>query len=135
MEPVSLIVAALVAGAAAGATDATKEAVAAAYRRLLVAVRARLADRPDGPLTLDRFAEEPATWEPSLRAELTAAGADRDEALMALARQMLAGTAQDAGPGPKYRTEFHGQVGTAVVGDTAHVEVTVHKPGPATDRA
>ncbi|AVZ77068.1 hypothetical protein SLUN_37800 [Streptomyces lunaelactis] len=134
MEPLSLIVAALVAGAAAGATDATKEAVVAVYRRLLVAVRARLADRPDGLLTLDRFEEEPATWEPSLRAELAAAGADRDEALMALARQMLAGTAQD-GPGPKYRTEFHGQVGSAVVGDSTHVEVTVHKPGPATDRA
>ncbi|MER5465718.1 hypothetical protein ABT010_34595 [Streptomyces sp. NPDC002668] len=133
MEPVSLIVAALVAGAAAGATDATKESVVAVYRRLLVAVRERLADRPDGPLTLDRFGEEPATWEPSLRAELAAAGADRDEALMALARQTLAGTGQD-GPA-KYRTEFHGQVGSAVVGDTAHVEVTVHKPGPPTERA
>ncbi|MEU6064997.1 MULTISPECIES: hypothetical protein [Streptomyces] len=135
MEPVSLIVAALAAGAAAGVSDAAKESVVAAYRQLREAVRARLAGRPDGRLILERFEEQPDTWERPLRAELAASGVDAEEALIALARRVLAEAGRDDRQGAKYQTHFHGRVGNAVVGDSAHVDMTVHESGPGPDQA
>jgi hypothetical protein len=135
VEPISLLIAALAAGAAAGFSDVAKESVVSAYQRLRGAVQARLAGRAEGPLILERFEQAPETWEHPLRAELTAAGAVDDEALVAMARQVLAGIEKGNGPGPKYQTDFHGQVGGVVVGDAARIDVNINKPGSAGDPA
>ena len=47
MDPVTLIVTALAAGAATGMTESAASAVKDAYRSLLALVRKRLAGRPD----------------------------------------------------------------------------------------
>ncbi|MCC3773744.1 hypothetical protein [Streptomyces sp. UNOB3_S3] len=132
MEPVSLIVTALVAGATAGMTDAAKDsvrnAVLSAYRELRERVRARLAANEHGLLVFDRFERDPQTWARPLRAELTDAGAAEDAELMSVAQQVLQQTGQEDGSAPKYSTRFQGEVGSAVVGDDAHVNVTINKP-------
>src|SRR5258708_697534 len=87
MEPVTLILAALAAGASAGVLDAlkddVKEKARAAYARLHALVRKRVAGRPHGELALAEYESAPQKWEGLLTAELTEAGAAQDDALVA----------------------------------------------------
>jgi hypothetical protein len=94
MDQVELIVAALAAGSALmphdGAPDQQSAAAAlAASASLRALARKRLAARPDAAMVLARHAEAPQTWQGPLAAELTAAGAAGDEALVAAAAVVL----------------------------------------------
>jgi len=93
MEPVTLILAALAAGASAGALDAlkddVKEKARAAYARLHGLVARRVSGRPHGELALAQYASAPQKWEGLLAAELTEAGAARDDDLVTAARAFL----------------------------------------------
>ena len=59
MDPVTLIVTALAAGAASALQDGVSSAVKDAYARLRAAVRKRLAGRPDGEPVLARHEAAP----------------------------------------------------------------------------
>jgi hypothetical protein len=74
MIPVTLIVTALVAGAATALQDGVSSAVKDAYARLTALVRKRCAAHPDGELVLARHERAPQVWDKPLAAELTAAG-------------------------------------------------------------
>lgn len=93
MEPVTLILAALAAGASSGAlgalTDEAKDAVKAAYANLLGLVKGRVAGRSDAELALDRYPRAPEKWEAVLSDELTGVGADDDAELLAAAKALL----------------------------------------------
>jgi hypothetical protein len=89
MDPVSLIVTALAAGAASAVQDGASEAVKEAYRRLRDAVRRRLGGRPDGELVLARHEAAPDTWQAPLEAELSQAGAGNDTGLVDAARALM----------------------------------------------
>jgi len=89
MDPVTLIVTALVAGAAAGLKDAASSAIKDAYNGLKGLVRRKLADHPDGELVLDRHGQDPQVWEKPLAQELTAAGAGDDPALVSAAQALM----------------------------------------------
>jgi len=89
MDPVTLIVTALVAGAAAGLKDTASSAIKDAYNGLKKLVRGKLADRPDGQLVLARHEQDPQVWNKPLVQELTAAGADDDPALVTAAQALM----------------------------------------------
>ncbi|MGH3398056.1 MAG: hypothetical protein ACRDPO_25545 [Streptosporangiaceae bacterium] len=114
MDPVSLIVAALAAGATAGVTGAASSAVQDAYSGLKALVRGRLAGRGDGELVLARHAQAPDAWAGPLSAELTAAGAGSDAGLIAAAHMVMAladGAGSRAG---KYVVQVSGGQGVQV---------------------
>lgn len=89
MDPVTLVVTALAAGAALGLKDAASAAVKDAYGTLKALAKKRLAGRPDGELIVARYEQAPEVWGPPLAAELTAAGADNDDALVAAAQALM----------------------------------------------
>ena len=89
VDPVTLIVAALVAGAAAGLKDTASSAVKDAYNGFKGLVRRRLAGQPDGELVLARHEQDPQVWDKPLAQELISAGADGDPALVAAAQALL----------------------------------------------
>lgn len=93
MEPITLIVAALAAGASAGAIDAlkdnAKEAAKTAYAKLRGLAKKRVAGRPDGELALERYEAAPQKWEAVLTAELTEAGAADDADLVTAAQSLM----------------------------------------------
>ncbi len=89
MDPVTLIVAALGAGAALGLKDAASAGVQDAYAGLKALVKKRFAGRPKGELVLAEHEAAPETWEKPLAAELTTAGADRDGELVAAAQALM----------------------------------------------
>jgi RIP homotypic interaction motif len=93
MDPITLIVTALAAGATAGGLDtvkdATKAAVQSAYAKLRGLAKQRVAGQPDGELALDRHETSPQKWESLLTAELTEAGAAGDADLVAAAKALM----------------------------------------------
>lgn len=89
MDPITLILTALAAGAALGVKDAASAAVLDAYNGLKALVRRRLAGRPDGEVVLKRYGTAPKTWHDPLAEELTAADAASDTELVAAAKALL----------------------------------------------
>ena len=63
MDPITLIVTALAAGAALGVKDTTSSAVKDAYAGLKALVRKRLAGRPGADLVLARHEKAPEPWQ------------------------------------------------------------------------
>jgi len=110
MDPITLIVTALAAGAAVGLKDTASSAVMDAYEKLKALVKKRLKDHPDGELALDRYEQAPATWRAPLEAELAAASADSDTDLLAAAQALMA----LAGEPGKYRVDVHDSRGVYV---------------------
>jgi hypothetical protein len=115
---VDLILAALVAGAAAGSGDAAKAAVQDACAQLREVLRRRMAGRVRAQQVLDGVEPGPGTWQAELGAELVMSGAAGDGAVLAAARQVL-GLVDPAGMAEgKYRVEVdHAQ--HLHVGDTS----------------
>ena len=89
MDPVTLIVTALAAGAASALQDGASSVVKDAYSRLKALVKKRFAGRPDGELVLARHEAAPQTWEAPLAEELSAAGAEGDADLVAAAQALM----------------------------------------------
>ena len=86
MDPVTLIVAALVAGASAGLKDTASSAIKDAYNGLRgwCGGSWRAARRE---LVLDRHEQDPQVWDKPLAQELTAAGVADDPDLVSARRR------------------------------------------------
>jgi hypothetical protein len=86
LDPVTVIVAALVAGAATGATDTATTAVHDAYTALRDALRRRL---PGRKTQLDPLLADPDANRQQLTRILEASGSAQDETLIAAAQHLL----------------------------------------------
>jgi hypothetical protein len=100
MDPVTIVVTALVAGAAAGASNTASTAVQDAYKSLCGAVRRKLTgDRGErGPETeaLDAYLQDPVGQHNRLVDALTAAGAGQDLDLIEAAGRVFTLTHPDS---------------------------------------
>jgi len=122
MDPVSLVVAALAAGAAAAAKDTAAQVVKDAYEGLKSLVRRKAAGDPDAAEVLDRHEDSPAAWDEQLRRTLDAP--DRVDHEVVLSAQRLLALLDAAGSQEgKYQVTVTGGKG-AVIGDHAQVEIT-----------
>lgn len=132
MDPVTLIVTALAAGAALGLKDTTSAAVHDAYLSLKALVRQRLSSRADGELVLARHAEAPKTWEGPLAAELSAAGADTDLDLAEAAQAFMRLTDGLGSRSGKYNVDAQGSHGVQI-GDHSTQHNAFNYPAAARD--
>lgn len=114
MDPVTLIVTALAAGAGVGMKDTASAAVQDAYAGLKALVRRRFAGRPDGELVLARHEEAPQAWEGPLAAGLNAANADRDGELVAAAQALMHLVDGEGFRAGKYNVDVRGAQGVQV---------------------
>ena len=89
MDPLTLIVTALTAGAAAARQDGAKSAVKIAYARVRELAKKRLADPGNGEYLVNKHAEDPETWGKPLAKELEQAGAARDPGLVTAAQELM----------------------------------------------
>jgi hypothetical protein len=93
MDPITLIVTALAAGAGEGALEAleddVKDAIKAAYETLRGLVRNRVCDQPGAELVLAQYEDDPGPWETPLAKMLHDAGAAVDANLLAVAHALL----------------------------------------------
>jgi hypothetical protein len=98
MDPITLIVKALTAGATFGLEgtqastvkeDTEASPVKDAYKALKALVRTRFADRPDAELVLTRYEQAPEAWEAQLAVQLTTIGAGNDAELLKAAQTLM----------------------------------------------
>lgn len=90
MDPISLVVGALAAGAASGLTDTATAGVKDAYAGLREMLRRRFGGRQVAQTVLDEHEKAPEVWQVPLSAELVAVGADTDARLIAAAQRVMA---------------------------------------------
>lgn len=88
MDPVTLVVTALAAGASAGFSGATTQAISDAYAELKQLLRRCFAGRGQDPQVLDVDETEPEAWRAHLGRQFTTA--DVDDEVRAAAEQLLA---------------------------------------------
>lgn len=119
MTGVELIIAALAAGATAGASDSASAMVRDAYEGLRDVLRRRLAGCAEGAVqALDATVADPAVWQARIGDDLTAHGVDRDEEILAAAEHLLDQLDPDRSRFGKYRVDLREAKGV-VVGDQA----------------
>lgn len=119
MDPVTLIIAAIAAGAASGATETVSQAVQDGYTGLKQLLTARFAGNPKAAQTLAEHEADPDTYEKPLAKQLQETGADQDKEILAAAEAVLK-AADQAGVKTKYQIMVTGgKVG--IIGDHGHV--------------
>jgi RIP homotypic interaction motif len=114
VEPISLILAALLAGAAKGASETAGTAIKDAYVGLRDALKRKLAGKPAAGSAVEEYTADPGNWELALTAYLKQAGADRDEALLSLAQAVMAQADPPGARSGKYSVDLRGAQGVQV---------------------
>lgn len=120
MEPVSLIVTALTAGAAVALKDTASQAVKDAYSGLKTLIQKRFADKTSAQTALVEHEKDPETWEKPLQKSLAEVSADKDEEILQLAQQVLKLVQPQQASQGKYNINIGEAKGT-VIGDNASV--------------
>lgn len=117
MEPISMIIAALGAGAIAATKDTAGTAVKDAYQGLKTLIKKKFAGEPKAEMVLEEHETDPETYEAPLKKKLAEAGVDKDEQIIKLAQELLKQVKPEESAGGKYNTVFQGEVKGAQVGD------------------
>jgi hypothetical protein len=123
MDPISLIIAALAAGAMAGVRDTAGQAVKDAYTGLKALIRRRFAGNKEAETALDQSERQPESEQPQLAQHLRTAGAAGDEELIRAAQALLRQVDPAGARAGKYDVRITGGKGI-VVGDAANVTMT-----------
>jgi hypothetical protein len=128
MDPVTLVVTALTAGAVLGVQDTASALVEDAYASLKALVGRHLGGRADAEMILARHEQAPEVWQAPLIAELARTGAGRDGDLIAAAQALLdlAGEAGEAVP--RYAVDARGAQGVQI-GDRNLQDNVFNAPG------
>ena len=143
MDPVSLIVAALAAGVAAGTKDIAGNVVKDAYTALkemvsqrLHASRNRAATAVDPDTLLAAYAQRPQTWQAPMEEALRAGGAAADADLVAAAQRLLEMADPEGAQRGKYTVDLRGAQGVQI-GDGGTMTVNLNAPSqqPPADHA
>jgi hypothetical protein len=122
MDPVTLILAALSAGAGVAGGEVTKLAVKDGYERLKGLLQRTFAGNATAVKALANYEDDPATYELPLAEQLAVTGADQDAEIVAAAEEVVK-AADGAGIKTKYNvTVSGGKVG--IIGD--HGTVTMN---------
>jgi hypothetical protein len=129
MDPITMVVAALAAGAAAGVSTSSQDATAAVLRSSCRQIRTRVLRRAPDPAeaerVLDAHAGAPSEHEQALRAVLMAANAAADSKILEAARAIL-GSPPSAHPSGKYPIQINNGKGV-VVGDFTDSNFTFYE--------
>jgi hypothetical protein len=123
MDPISLILAALAAGASAALKDTAGDAIKDAYAGLKALIKRRLTGDGAAEAKLEEIEQQPDADPSALRPHLEAAAADRDEELVRLARALMERVDPQGAKAGKYQVAISGG-NVGAVGDNASVSMT-----------
>jgi disulfide oxidoreductase YuzD len=121
MEPISIIITALGAGAIAAAKDTAGTAVKDAYQGLKTLIKKKFADqgKEDDSNIVDKHEKklDSEAVKALLKEELISLGVDKDAEIIKLAQELLKQEKPEESAAGKYNTVFQGEVKGAQVGD------------------
>jgi hypothetical protein len=126
MDPMTLILTALAAGAAAAAQDTASQAVRDGYAGFKALIQRRFAKRPEAETALTQYEEKPGVWEAPLKDALAETGADEDQEVLQMAQQLLKLVKPQQAAQGKYNVQI-GEAKGVVIGDDAEVTMTFGK--------
>jgi hypothetical protein len=126
MDPISLIVAALAAGASAALKDTTQQGVKDAYAGLKSLLKRKLAGEPPVEEAIEEHERAPDAWKEPLRERLGETGVGEDEEVIRKAQELLALVDPAGARAGKYNVTISGSKGI-VVGDNAQVTMTFNE--------
>lgn len=89
MDPITLILAALVAGASTATQDVTSQAVKDTYTALKERVQQHFAGKQQAEVALEGYIQDPDTWQKPLQKALEASHIQHDAGLLQHARYLL----------------------------------------------
>ena len=112
MEPISIIIAALVAGASKAAD---KEALDT-YNALKALIKRYFASKPTAEMVLEEYEIDPETYEAPLKKKLAEAGADKDEEIIKKAQELLKQLKPEEAAAGKFNIKVEGDI-KGIVGD------------------
>jgi hypothetical protein len=118
MDPITLIVAALVAGAASGALDEVKDGakagVTGAYEKLRALAKRRVAGNQGAEAALAEIGADPDTWKAPLATKLTQLGAADDADLVTAAKEFMDLIDQTGAKAGKYNVAINNSRGVQI---------------------
>ena len=130
MDPVTLIVAALTAGALKGAGEAAGSAVKDAYQVLKQLVSSRFAGKRPAETVLAEHESDPYTYQEPLTKHVRESGAAEDNDVIAAAQQLMALLDAAGSRGGKYVVDLRRAQGVQV-GDHNHQSNVFNRPSTA----
>jgi len=122
MDPTTLIVTALTAGA----TELTKTAVKEAYEALKGLVQRKFAGKPEAEVALVQVEEKPEECKAPLKKAVEETGAYEDEAIVRAAERVLQLIQPQQASSGKYTIQI-GEAQGVVIGDNAQVRQTFRR--------
>ncbi len=126
MEPISLILAALLAGVVKGAGQAATSAVQDAYAGLRDALKRRLAGKAAAQDAVEQYVKDPEAWRGYLEVQLKQAKADQDQDILDAAASVM----RLADPAGKYNVKVTGSQGVQVGDQNQQHNVFNAPPAP-----
>jgi hypothetical protein len=117
MEPISLILAALAAGATSGAKDTAGKVIKDSYEGLKGLIKSKFAENEAAKVVLDEHEKDPETYEAPLKKKLSEAGVDKEDAILKAAQEILKQAKSEESMAAKFKTEFQAEVKGAQIGD------------------
>jgi hypothetical protein len=129
MDPISLVMAALVAGVAKGASQSATAAVRDAYAALRSVLQRRLADRPAARDAVEQYTADADAWRGNLEVHLKQAGIAQDQDVIGAAAQVLRLTDPAGASAGKYTVNLSAAQGVQI-GDH-NTQANTFAPGPS----
>jgi hypothetical protein len=114
VDPVTLIVGALAAGALKGAGESATTAVKDTYQALKTAVASRFTERQVSTTVLAEHEEDPDTYEKPLTKQIQGTGASDDPRIVELAQALMRLMDQDGARAGKYTLDIRGAKGVQI---------------------
>ena len=121
MDPITLIVTAIIAGTAAAAQETVGTAIKDAYNGLKALIQKRFEGKPAAQTALVESEKKPEVWKAPLTDALQETQADKDEAILKAAQRLLELVRPEESKAGKYIITIGSAQGT-VIGDHAKVE-------------
>ncbi|SRR6266567_2038438 len=121
MDPVTLILTALTAGAVAGIKDTAGASIKDAYNGLKALIQYKFAGKPAAELALVEHEKKPDVWKTPLEEELKEAGIDQDQEIIAAAQKLMTLVQPQQAAMGKYNVQIVGNVQGYAQGDYQRV--------------
>jgi hypothetical protein len=123
MDPITLIVSALLAGALSGAQQTANDAIKDAYQGLKVLIQRKMTGKPEAEFIFSKFEEKMETWELPLKEMLIDITAEKDAEILIAAQRLLNLINPENGLSGKFHIDVDGGIQGLVQGDNANVRM------------
>jgi hypothetical protein len=124
MDPISLILTALVSGATASVKDTANQAVKDTYNGLKTLIQNKLVGKPDAEIALAKYEKKPDAWKAALEDELKEARVAQDTAIIEAAQKLMKLVQPQQAAQGKYNVQITGNVQGFAQGDNQTVHMS-----------